>query len=216
MAITRCIRCGNPNQGVKQLCDDCVSQKKAEAEELARRSAERIASSQAPLTGAAAVSPGICPNCGNSVSPGSNFCAWCRTQLRSDVPLSLRQVEYAGFWMRFGAWLIDGLILGALEVAILVAVMDLPAALLLLTLVGPFYVIGFDVTQGATPGKMALGIRIVTDDRDPIGFGHALLRYFAHFASAITLGIGYLMIAFTAEKRGLHDFIAGTMVIKTR
>jgi len=79
----------------------------------------------------------------------------------------------------------------------------------------PVYTIGFWVTQGATPGKMALGIRILTDDGDPIGFGHAILRYFAEIACVLTLGIGYLMIAFTAEKRGLHDFIAGTMVVKT-
>ncbi|MFB3053302.1 MAG: RDD family protein, partial [Dehalococcoidia bacterium] len=67
-----------------------------------------------------------------------------------------------------------------------------------------------------THGKMAVGIKITTVDGADIDFGRALLRYIGYLASTIILFIGYLMIAFTREKRGLHDYIAGTVVIKTR
>jgi uncharacterized RDD family membrane protein YckC len=78
------------------------------------------------------------------------------------------------------------------------------------------YTIGFWIGQGATPGKMAVGIKVVMANGTPLEFGAACLRYVGYIACVLTLGIGYLMIALTAEKRGLHDNIAGTVVIKTR
>ena len=56
----------------------------------------------------------------------------------------------------------------------------------------------------------------MTDQGQRLSFLHATGRYFAKFISAIILGIGFLMIAFTDRKRGLHDMIAGTLVIKVR
>jgi RDD family len=47
-----------------------------------------------------------------------------------------------------------------------------------------------------------------------ISFGRATERYFAKILSALTLGIGYLMVGWTKQKRGLHDFIAGTLVTR--
>ena len=70
--------------------------------------------------------------------------------------------------------------------------------------------------RGATVGKMALGLRVVTSNGQRLSFMNATGRYFAKIISAIILGIGYLMIAFTDRKRGLHDMIAGTLVIKVR
>ena len=70
--------------------------------------------------------------------------------------------------------------------------------------------------RGATLGKMALGLRVVTSDGQRLSFLHATGRYFAKILSAIILFIGFIMIAFTERKRGLHDMIAGTLVIKVR
>ena len=65
----------------------------------------------------------------------------------------------------------------------------------------------------ATLGKMALGI-IVTDlSGKRISFGKASGRYFGQFLSGFILGIGFLMIAFTARKQGLHDKLAGCLVV---
>jgi len=91
-----------------------------------------------------------------------------------------------------------------------------PASTLLQIAVGLVYTVGFWTAEGATPGKMAVGIRITTVDLQPIDFGRALLRYIGYLASGITLLIGFLMIAFTRQKRGLHDYIAGTVVVKAR
>ena len=63
---------------------------------------------------------------------------------------------------------------------------------------------------------MAMGLRVVTSDGQRLSFLNATGRYFAKILSAIILCIGFIMIAFTDRKRGLHDMIAGTLVIKTR
>lgn len=66
----------------------------------------------------------------------------------------------------------------------------------------------------ATIGKMALGLRVVDEGGNKIGFGRATGRYFAKIISAITLLIGYFMAGWTKQKRALHDIIADTLVIK--
>ena len=63
---------------------------------------------------------------------------------------------------------------------------------------------------------MAVGLRVVTDQGEPLSFANATGRYFAKYVSWIILGIGFIMVAFTDKKRGLHDMIAGTLVIKVR
>lgn len=62
---------------------------------------------------------------------------------------------------------------------------------------------------------MAVGLRVVTTDGQQLSFLHATGRYFAKFISAIILCIGFIMVAFSEKNRGLHDMIAGTLVIKT-
>jgi uncharacterized RDD family membrane protein YckC len=84
-----------------------------------------------------------------------------------------------------------------------------------------FYVVAilyFAITESsawqATLGKKAVGI-IVTDlDGNRISFGKALGRLFAKIISAIILYIGFFMAGFTEKKQGLHDMIAGTLVVK--
>ena len=157
------------------------------------------------MESAAATMP--CPSCGQSAPADAKFCPGCGRALNG--------VEYAGFWIRFASGIIDFIILFVVGIVLALAVGGTSGTVLQLT-VGLVYTIGFWIAQGATPGKMAVGIKITTVDGDDIDFGRALLRYIGYFVSTITLGIGYLMIAFTREKRGLHDYIAGTVVIKTR
>jgi uncharacterized RDD family membrane protein YckC len=66
----------------------------------------------------------------------------------------------------------------------------------------------------ATVGKMMCGLRVTDTQGQRISFGRATGRYFAKILSALTLFIGYLMVGWTRQKRGLHDFIAGTLVIR--
>jgi uncharacterized RDD family membrane protein YckC len=68
---------------------------------------------------------------------------------------------------------------------------------------------------GATPGKMALGLRVVRADGGPLGHGRIMGRFFAEIISKyFTFGLGYLTCLADDEKRTLHDFIAGTRVVK--
>ena len=100
--------------------------------------------------------------------------------------------------------------------------------------VGIVYCVGFWAWRGQTPGKMLLGAKIVKTNGSPIGIGRALLRFAFYFLYLLLWGliggligsslvvlflifIGALVItAFNKKKRGIHDFIAGTVVINTR
>jgi uncharacterized RDD family membrane protein YckC len=62
-------------------------------------------------------------------------------------------------------------------------------------------------------GKSLLGLTVVTDSGEtPIGYGRALLRFVGYAASFLLLGLGFLLIAFSPDRRALHDRIAGTRV----
>jgi uncharacterized RDD family membrane protein YckC len=68
---------------------------------------------------------------------------------------------------------------------------------------------------GVTVGKWATGLHIRRVNGNEIGIGRAFLRHFVGYpVSFLTLGIGFLMAAFTARGRGLHDIIAGTIVVR--
>lgn len=71
------------------------------------------------------------------------------------------------------------------------------------------------VFTGTTVGKWATGLRIERQSGEPLGFGHATLRHtLGYLVSLLTLGIGFLLAAFDAEGRALHDRIAGTVVVR--
>ena len=78
------------------------------------------------------------------------------------------------------------------------------------------YEVYFLTTKGATPGKMAVGLKVTTADGGPISVGLAVGRYFAKILSSLTLCIGFIIAGFDREKRSLHDHICGTRVVYTR
>jgi uncharacterized RDD family membrane protein YckC len=80
--------------------------------------------------------------------------------------------------------------------------------------IGGAYTIFFVGKFGATPGKMALRLRVVLSNGGKVGWGRATGRYFAELLSSLTLGIGYLIAAFDDQKRTLHDHICDTRVIR--
>jgi uncharacterized RDD family membrane protein YckC len=124
---------------------------------------------------------------------------------------------YAGFWKRVVALLVDTLILFILLIP--VALFSLVDSLVWVYYVGSILLnwlyFAFFESGGwkATPGKKLLKISVVNLSGDRISFARASGRYFAKFFSAIILGIGYLMAAFTSKKQALHDIIADTLVI---
>ena len=66
----------------------------------------------------------------------------------------------------------------------------------------------------ATVGKMAIGIKVTDLNGNRISFLNATGRYFGKILSGLLFGIGYIMIIFTEKKQGLHDIMAGTLVVR--
>ena len=142
-------------------------------------------------------------------------------------------VTYAGFWRRFLAVFVDGLILAiinfVLQLAILLPTFSLitpedPSNVafnigLVLALYGIQIATGFTYETvllwkyGATLGKAFCQVQVVTAEGKPLSYGLCAARYFAKLLSAFTLLIGYIIAAFDEEKRSLHDRICNTRVI---
>jgi uncharacterized RDD family membrane protein YckC len=101
--------------------------------------------------------------------------------------------------------------------AALPAILSLAGISILIQLgVSLAYDVYFLTTKGATPGKMALGLKVTRADGGPISAGVAVGRFFAKILSAMILWIGFIIAAFDREKRALHDHLCGTRVIYTR
>lgn len=178
-------------------------------------------------TGAAA-----CSQCGRLFSAddmvsyeGRYICAECKPlffQKIKEGASIVGQREYAGFWIRFVAKFVDGIILLVVNqlfaVIIGLAVTDAQTVAVIVSLLGLAiriaYVIYFTGKYGATPGKMALKLEIIRSDGSPITYGRATGRFFAELLSGFTLLIGYIMAAFDEEKRSLHDRICDTRVVR--
>ncbi len=78
------------------------------------------------------------------------------------------------------------------------------------------YYVYFWGGRGATPGKSLLGLTVRTEEGvAPIGYGRAVVRVFGYLVSSLFFCLGFLRIAFSEDKRGLHDLIAGTRVTRS-
>lgn len=141
-----------------------------------------------------------------------------------------QNVEYAGFWVRVGAMIIDTLLIMVVLIPLLVAIYGWayfeaantrlfagPADFLLSWVAPAVAVIVFWIYKQATPGKMALSIRIVdAATGNPPSTGQCVGRYFAYFVSIFPLGLGLIWVAFDKRKQGWHDKLAGTVVIRSK
>ncbi|SFK73869.1 RDD family protein [Falsiroseomonas stagni] len=135
----------------------------------------------------------------------------------------MEQQELAGFWRRAFANIIDliwllplALLLGVLAEAVNGGAISAAGELMSNVITG-LVVLLFWVERGATPGKLALGIRIIdaeTGGTPPIG--RLVLRYLGYIVSAIPLGLGYFWMLWDARRQTWHDKIGGTLVVKTR
>ena len=133
--------------------------------------------------------------------------------------MAAQTTAYAGFWRRVAAYLIDGIILSIVLVPLALFFRDpqqqASVSSPISTLVSWLYFAFMESSdRQATFGKMALGIVVTDLEGKKIGFGRATGRYFARLLSFLILLIGVIMVAFTAKKQGLHDMIAGTLVVK--
>ncbi len=154
--------------------------------------------------------------------------------------VALAPPAYAGFWLRFVAIIIDGILLYFVRMALFMPFglgmgmkgmfrgrppQDFAEFMPIFGLLIRFLVIStiiqwlyFSLLESsswqATLGKKALGLEVTDLEGRRIGFGRATGRYFAKYISAFILFIGYIMAGFTEKKQALHDMIAGTLVIR--
>ena len=127
------------------------------------------------------------------------------------------QLEYAGFWIRFGASIVDWLLLSLLNLLFVYALGPIFLYYIISLIAGiAYYVCFWGWQNGQTPGKMIFRIRIVRIDGSPLTWGNALVRYLGYYVSAFFLLIGHLWIIFDPRKQGLYDKVADTCVIMVR
>jgi uncharacterized RDD family membrane protein YckC len=179
--------------------------------------------------------PVSAPLGGTVVAPTPQFRAPAPQVVAAGQPAAF---HYAGFWIRFGAKLIDFIILWIVSLvvngllsfiflrgtsmatgsSVAVGRMMMFGSLTTLCSLAEgiafswFFISRFD----ATPGKMALGLKVLRADGSKLSPGRIVGRYFAEILSGLILCIGYIIAAFDDQKRALHDHLCETRVIKTK
>jgi uncharacterized RDD family membrane protein YckC len=148
--------------------------------------------------------------------------------------------QFAGFWRRFVAYMIDGFIIGVIFIllmmvagfAYLAGAMSGHGGAILAKITDPEHMASFTLwvwafsifiniayftyfhgSTGRTPGKTLLGLQVVSADGTSISYGIAFLRSVGYLVSSLVFCLGYIWVAFDKQKQGWHDKIAGTVVI---
>ena len=137
-------------------------------------------------------------------------------------------LEYVGFWARVGASLIDTVLLLIIILPILHMVYGPaywtsdsfnqgPVEFLINYVLPAIAIIAFWIARQATPGKMAIGAKIVdAKTGNPASTGQLVGRYLGYYVSTIPLFLGIFWVAFDDKKQGWHDKLAGTVVVRTK
>lgn len=177
--------------------------------------------------------------------PGASFCGSCGAALRPPVATATSDATdlpaYAGFWIRFLAWFLDGVVLSLVvqpivflsgpgfevettenaagEIQSLSYTID-GGDLAIATLIGfAIYTAYFTIAVGRwgqTIGALAVGIKVVHPDGTLLSYGAALGRFLGSILSYAILWIGYLIMIWDGRKQTLHDKMAGSVVMNVK
>ena len=180
----------------------------------------------------------FCSTCGNPTPGNAQFCLKCGNPLPAMV-VAPASGQYGGFWIRVLATIIDGIVIGICCVPFVLFLLpgiiraarvggqhDPGTAIAMAGGMGLFYLGCLSINwlyealmtssaKQATLGKMALGMKVVDLQGRRISFGRATGRHFGKLLSGMALYIGFIMVAFTGRKQGLHDILASTLVVKS-
>jgi len=144
----------------------------------------------------------------------------------NDMEYAENEVEYAGFWVRVGASLIDTILMMVIIVPVLSMIYGkgywtseavfLGTWDLLFNYILPaITVIIFWIVKSATPGKILLELSIVdAETGGKPSNGQLIGRYFAYYISVLPLMLGFIWVGFDKRKQGWHDKLAGTVVVR--
>ena len=252
-----CISCNTFNPLDSKFCSRCGSNLSpgSQGVELSAYEEPQVSS---PIHSTA------CPRCHKVNEPGSAYCYSCGLPLdeaekqvlissaqsnpsgiANSAPTSQSRPDatdrQAGFWIRFAAIIVDGIVIFGLMVVAVILVSEVIMATLGedsydFCMEGTYQIDDWNWAEGldyaswavvftgyfsipvviwaTTIGKRVFGLYVVRADGSKVGIGRALARWLCYFLSLLILGIGFLMIAFRRDKRGLHDLICDTMVVR--
>ena len=194
----------------------------------------------------------VCPSCGNTCMPDGRFCLFCgdllpesdlralawpgTTATMTDSPTAAPvPPEFAGFWLRFWAAVID-MVLECVTALLLTVALHYglrwfgarhgvtPAtsaffsgmAFILILAVGAWLYAALMESSawGATIGKRLLGLRVVTSFGKQLSFGQATIRHVMKFLSLFTATVGFMMAGWTKRRQALHDLPLDCLVIR--
>lgn len=131
--------------------------------------------------------------------------------------------QYAGFWIRFLAVIIDGIIISIISKILHINNYPTFGSMAIRYdmqtwsfILNAGYLIGFWVWKSATPGKMVLGLKIIEEDGKNLTWQKAVIRYLAMIVSAIPFCLGFIWAGFNPKKQGWHDLLAKTYVVKSK
>jgi uncharacterized RDD family membrane protein YckC len=191
---------------------------------------------------ASGIEEAVCAQCGGvfpldeTIRAGNaRVCANCKPIYLQKMQegLSVEQpgtLRYAGFWIRFGAYFLDGILLGIVNSGLNLVfgfgigglgVRNTPAQATVLFMVLFIFElcvgVGYETFMignfGATLGKMACKLQVVTADGGKVSYPRAMGRYFSKILSSFLCLVGFIMAGFDPEKRALHDRICNTRVV---
>lgn len=187
----------------------------------------------------------FCSKCGANIPDSATFCSACGQPI-GGLPaapigsVALRPtVQYAGFWLRFVAWIIDRIILQVVSWIVFLPFMAslgmeglfrgrpprpeelfplfghlFRFVLVALVVDWLYYALLESSSWQGTLGKKALGLEVTDLAGRRVSFGRATGRFFGRIISGLILGIGFIMAGFTERKQALHDILAGCLVIR--
>ena len=204
-----------------------------------RRKTRGDSQSVQPAAPSALIQQSVCSECGQAFAEDDMIrfedawiCATCKPifvqKIKEGVTVA-GAMEYAGFWIRVGAWFIDWIILAIATSIIYLPLsfmgifsFDQPAVFAIIQLFSTLlnfiipaaYESWFVGKYAATPGKMACKLKVVVADSTQVSFARSVGRHFAKYISGLILCIGYFMAGFDDQKRALHDRICDTRVIR--
>jgi uncharacterized RDD family membrane protein YckC len=208
----KCQKCGADNVDNALFCQQCGAPM-----------GFRAPSTQQPMV----ETQGNKPPASLSPSPSpSPYAAPRATNTASEIPTA---DVFAGFWRRLAAAIIDGIVTNIVFYALSFAVIGTATiagssevvgvagiGLYLFSIIGNwlYFALMESSSAQATLGKVALGIIVTDEAGERIGFGKATGRYFGKIISSLILAIGFLMAAWTRKRQGLHDIMAGCLVVR--
>src|SRR5271167_564401 len=194
----------------------------------------------------------VCASCGSARRAYGRYCLFCGDVLAEPAqpaqafppanPASQptdpspAAFEYAGFWRRTWAGIIDVLLEAAVAFVVTYVVIDkvldrigqmlgyerwiskvaAGMAYILVLSVGAWLYAAFAESSArrATIGKRIMGLQVVTADGGKVSFGQATIRHFMKFLSLFTAGVGFMMVGWTKRHQALHDMPLDCIVIR--